>query len=136
MAVKESWDGIRAKLDRAREHLNVLDDLIGAYFKTHPYRIVGEEARRDGYWYFAVYLEVTTYPPDEIWGPIIGDTVHNLRSALDHIAWRLALDAARVGTPRLIEYPIFFDNPADGKEVTRLFAKKLNCLRPRISCSH
>jgi hypothetical protein len=32
--------GIRAKLDRAEEHLNVLNDEITSYFEKHPYRIV------------------------------------------------------------------------------------------------
>jgi hypothetical protein len=41
-------EGIRAKLNRAEEHLDVLDDLIGTYFQEKPYRIFGEEETRDG----------------------------------------------------------------------------------------
>jgi hypothetical protein len=123
-------DGIRAKLDRADKHLNVLDDLIGSYFAENPYRIIGEEKMEGEYWHYATYLEVDRFPPDEVWGPIIGDAVHNLRSALDHLAWALALPEARATTPRRIEFPIFLDDPTENPEIRGAFTKKLHCLRP------
>jgi hypothetical protein len=75
-------------------------------------------------------LEVARFPPDEVWGPIIGDAVHNLRSALDHLAWQLAVPSARATTPRRIEFPIFLDDPATDREIRGALTKKLNCLRP------
>lgn len=123
-------DAIQAKLDRADEHLNVLDDLIGSYFAEKPYRISAEEWTEGDYWNYATYLHVATFPPDHIWGPIIGDAVHNLRSVLDHLAWNLATDQARASTPRRIEFPIFLDNPHEDAEIRGAFMKKLNCLRP------
>lgn len=129
-AVPHRLEGIRAKLDRAEEHLNVLDHLIAAYFADNPYRILGEEETIGDYWHFSVYLQVDRFPPEEVWGPIIGDAVHNLRSALDHLAWQLAVPAARANTPRRIEFPIFLDDPANNREVHRLLTKKINCLRP------
>jgi hypothetical protein len=48
--------------------------------------------------------------PDD-WGPLIGDVLHNLRSALDHLAHALAVE--NVGTPlpkeigASVEFPIF-----------------------------
>jgi hypothetical protein len=123
-------EGIRAKLDRAEEHLNVLDHEIGTYFEEHPYRIFGEEETRGDYWHHTVYLEVSRFPPDELWGPIIGDAVHNLRSALDHLVWELATPHARAETPRRIEFPIILDDPASNPEIRGAFTKKLKCLRP------
>lgn len=128
--MSDALDGIRAKLNRAEEHLNVLDGMIASYFATNPYRILGEEETKGDYWHFAIYLEVDRFPLDEVWGPLIGDAVHNLRSALDHLAWQLALSEARVTTPRRIEFPIFLDDPANDREIRGAFTKKLNCLRP------
>lgn len=123
-------DGIRAKLDRAETHLKVLDHVIGTYFATNPQRIVGEEETKGGFWHFAVYLEVDRFPPDGLWGPIIGDAVHNLRSALDHLAWALALPEAQATTPRRIEFPIFLDDPTSDPEIRGAFTKKVQALRP------
>lgn len=123
-------DGIRAKLNRAEEHLNVLDGLIGSYFAEEPYRIAFEEWTEGDYWNYAVYLHVAAFPPDEIWGPIIGDAVHNLRSALDHLAWNLATDQARAETPRRIEFPIILDDPDKDAEARGKLKRLLGCLRP------
>jgi len=38
-----------------------------------------------------VYGKPLREPPVEGWGAIIGDVVHNLRSALDHLVWALTL---------------------------------------------
>ena len=122
--------GVQAKLDRAQEHFDVLNDRIGSYLREHPYRFVGEEHTEGGYHHWAIFLEVRRFPPDEVWGPIIGDAVHNLRSALDHLAWKLALNEARLDTPRRIEFPIFLDDPADNPEARGALRKKLKCLRP------
>lgn len=122
--------GIQAKLDRAEKHLDCLDELIGTYLDGDPYRVVGNEGTEGGYHYWAIFLEVERFPPDELWGPIIGDAVHNLRSALDHVAWNFATDAARRETPRRIEFPVFLDDPAEDPEVRGAFRKRINCLRP------
>lgn len=121
----EARNGIWAKLNRAEEHLNTLDSLIASYFAQEPYRILGEEWMEGEYWHSAIYLQVNDFPPDEVWGPIIGDAVHNLRSALDHLAWMLATERARREKPRQIEFPITLGDPATGGR----FTEKLNHLR-------
>lgn len=126
--------GIQAKIDRADEHFRALDALVGAYLHSDPYRVVGEERVDKAQWHYDVFLEVDSYPPDEVWGPIIGDVVHNLRSALDHLAWQLALPIARSEHPRKIAFPIFLilpkrDDPASSKRAKDL-ARMLCHLRP------
>jgi len=82
-------DGARAKVDHALEHLNSLDaDLAGA---------VGGQAYAIGGHYKPESAEIDLYAlgvefPVLEWGVRIGDCLHNLRSALDHITWQLALD--------------------------------------------
>lgn len=122
--------GIQAKLDRSQEHFDVLDELIGSYLRTEPYRFIAEEYLEGDAHHYAIFLEVDTFPPDGVWGPVIGDVVHNLRSALDHLAWQLALPTARSDTPRRIEFPIFLEDPTDDPEVRGALRKKLQCLRP------
>lgn len=126
----ESLDGIRAKLNRAKEHLDVLDEKISTYLANEPYRVVGEEHTAEGYINHTLWLEVDAFPPDDVWGPIIGDAVHNLRSALDHLAWQLALESVLAKTPWRIEFPIILDDPASNPEVRGRFSGKLKLLRP------
>lgn len=124
--------GVQAKLDRADEHVRELDRAVNAFLNNENYRFVGEAYMEGGYEHRVIYLEIQEFPPDEQWGPIIGDAVHNLRSALEHLAWQIAKPEARAENPRGIEFPIFLDNPEDDPERRRLFKRKLNRLRPEF----
>lgn len=121
--------GIQAKLDRAEEHFNLLDRLVDEYLRENAYRFVGEERTEAGYWHYEAYLEVDSFPPDEVWGPIIGDIVHNLRSALDHLAWQLALPEYRAEAPRRISFPVVFEDPTKNQSTADYLERKLDCLR-------
>lgn len=78
----------RAKLERAQEHLISLDAATGEFFDTEPYEIVGEFDTKTSEYLFRV--KVLKEPPPRL-GVILGDYVHNLRSALDQLAWQLVL---------------------------------------------
>jgi hypothetical protein len=84
-----SLDGCRAKLDRAGEHLETLDAETVAFIERKPYRVVRK--------YYAKTCHITwrfaedEAPPLTRWGVLIGDVVHEVSSALDHIAWQFAL---------------------------------------------
>jgi hypothetical protein len=80
--------GPRLKVKRANEHIRDLEGLI-LDFLTHdpkPYSISIHDEAESGDQVYVVHVAAT--PPEE-WGLIIGDCVHNLRSALDHLAWQL-----------------------------------------------
>jgi len=124
--------GIDAKLNRAEEHLQVLDGYITTYLEDKPYRFVAEEHTDGHYYHFAISLEVYPFPPDEVWGPLIGDAIHNLRSALDHIAWHFSLPKARQDNPNRIEFPVFIDDPAKRPDLRGALNKKLGYLRPEF----
>ncbi len=49
-------------------------------------------------------------PPE--WSPIIGDIVHNWRSALDHLAWQLVIRNGRKPSGSTA-FPIFSESPFD-----------------------
>jgi hypothetical protein len=98
-------DGPKLKLDRAAYHLQTLNDFICTWQNAKPLTVSGHhEADK------AVYVYRLEIPPIQGGGAIIiGDILHNLRSALDHIAWQLAL----LSTPSphdKTEFPIFWQN--------------------------
>lgn len=98
---------IREKVDRSKKHL---DDLVIArnrFFDPKPYVF---ESKRDPQTGFDIF-SVTNLkaPPHEI-GLIAGDVIHNLRSALDHLAFQLMLANNQVPDKHTC-FPIFDDGP-------------------------
>jgi hypothetical protein len=90
------------KLARAKEHFEALDSDIRRYVfdeETVAIRFVVSKDRKQ----HSAWARLNHEPPAE-WGPLIGDTVHNLRCTLDHIVWQLA-DPAERGTHTM--FPIF-----------------------------
>lgn len=58
----------------------------------------------------SVVLRVTRQAPVEEWALLLGDTVHNLRSALDGLVWELShLDGQTPSNPRGLYFPIVSD---------------------------
>ena len=82
--LKDCWQ----KLDRAKEHLKALDEEIGVFLDSKPAVVVREYDAQPPRYLFRV--RIMRAIPQTRWALIIGDCVHNLRSALDYIAWRLA----------------------------------------------
>jgi hypothetical protein len=84
----DSWT---LKLYRAERHLEDFDRMVALYLEKHAYRATRTvepkcEKHRDC-WRF--HLEMTERPDDYL-AIVMGDVVHNLRSALDHIAVAIA----------------------------------------------
>lgn len=77
--------GVFAKLDRAEEHLSELQDATEGFLDDQPCRAFVEPDSEAGL--HRLKVEVRDWPPVAEWGVRIGDVVHNLRSALDHLAW-------------------------------------------------
>ncbi len=105
-----------AKIERAKEHVRNLKDEIGTFWSSNRYVITPEDDPETGDEVFRFHGDLQL-PPH--WGVIIGETVHNLRSALDHLAWQLVL--ANGGKPnRATEFPIFevsdeYESKVEGK---------------------
>lgn len=106
--------GVRMKLIRAEEHLGTLRAEFASYIESKPYQIVREPDRDpptlDPPTMVTIRLKQWTAPTAR-WSVIIGDIVHNLRSAIDHLAWQLV--KANNGTPRTeqprTQFPILLD---------------------------
>lgn len=77
----------RAKLNRAKQHLQELQDLRRAFEDSQPYTVVEEET--DVPERLAYRLHIHHEPPVEL-STTIGDVLHNLTSALDALAYGVA----------------------------------------------
>ncbi len=82
-------EGSRLKVERAKEHFRYLQAQIVTFLAQNPYGIVIDQDKKTGeaIWYARVSQE----PPGQ-WAAIVGDIVHNLRAALDHIVFQLIGD--------------------------------------------
>lgn len=98
-----SLDNPFAKLRRARDHLNALHEAAKAFAQSDPYGFTIKPDSESGW--DVVYVQVRREPPIEL-GVVLGDFLHNLRSALDNLAWQLVLLNGGNPTGRTA-FPIF-----------------------------
>lgn len=98
------------KLQRAEKHVAEAEAMIAAYVSSHPYEVgkgmEGEDGRSVRFLRF-------TEQPDNMLAVVIGDVIHNLRSALNHLA---AACTPRENWDR-VQFPIFERDPATIEEL-------------------
>lgn len=111
-----SLEGVLLKLNRAAEHAHALNHEIGQFLATNPYEVTDDfdpEARKHTY-----RVRERASPPSWL-GVIVGDCVHNLRSALDQLIYQLAL--GRKDSPgRKTAFPVFIDAGTYRKQRRRI----------------
>jgi hypothetical protein len=94
--------GVLEKRNWAERHLKLIEQFIGEFFDSDPYSIMTDRDPENG-----VYHARLVYPkqlPARPLSLMIGDCIHNMRSALDYMAWELAgADIANMETM----FPIF-----------------------------
>lgn len=78
----------QSKIARAKEHLKNVELEITSFFNLHPNFIAHETDPKTGEQIWKVGNEVAPVPTRI--GLIVGDCLHNFRSALDHLVWELA----------------------------------------------
>jgi hypothetical protein len=102
--------GTKLKIIRAYDHLKALNAEIDAALAGQPNAVIGQIEPETG---DKVYRAQITWQPPREWGLLLGDCVHNLRSALDHMVWDLVL--LNGGTPDSnTEFPIYWDGTKYG----------------------
>lgn len=99
-----SLEGCWAKLRRADLHLQELNAKIREYMDAGHASI--SESYDPGNYSFEVRIEAAEPPNRLLWGVILGDVIHNLRSALDHLVWQLVLLGAERIPGRQHQFPI------------------------------
>ncbi|MDI9834735.1 hypothetical protein [Streptomyces sp. KAU_LT] len=116
-----SLDGCWAKLRRAEYHLDTLCAEMADFQTSRPHRVSVERDETDQAWIFRLW---NVSIPDPGWGLILGDCLHNARSALDHLVYELALlNLARPLTDneaRRVQFPIAADAQKFQKQAPRL----------------
>ncbi len=102
---RHSLDGVRAKLSRAKEHLDVLDEEWEKFLRQEPcpYRFLIDEHPIGRYNKISVYMRE---PVPLRLSTILGDAFHNLRSALDLLAHEL-VRAGGSAPSRTTAFPIY-----------------------------
>lgn len=109
----EPWHplfGCQLKMRRAHVHLHELDNALEEFIGSKPYDVVYDfESEPDQHLIrFKIWER-----PELWWSPIIGDIVHNVRSALDHLAWQLVIRNGRNPQGARSQFPIFTRDPFD-----------------------
>ena len=117
--------GVRLKIDRANHHLLEVCAAINSFY--------GPERQEDS---MIVYPDIErkrvefvigeVQGVDPVWAAMIGDIVHNLRSALDHLVCQLALlNGNGVSCCNKTSFPVCIDPATFGKWSKR--NKRLIC---------
>ncbi len=104
MTVDERLASIRIKIERAKKHIRDLEVEVRSFLDSQPYKV---GAKRNPETRQLVYylLSVQDAPPTI--AAITGDVLQNLRSALDHLAYHLAvIGTGGKGPFRHIYFPI------------------------------
>jgi hypothetical protein len=101
-----AFDQILVKTDRALFHANELEADLERVFPEGKY-VVAPEIYQNGLRHVYKAKHPPTIRPE--WSAIVGDCVHNLRSARDHLAYQLVLRTG-VAPNTYTQFPIF-DRP-------------------------
>jgi hypothetical protein len=117
-----SLDGPLAKMDRAWLHLRDLNHEVGTFKRAKAYDLVLDfdpETEET-----IARIKMLRTPRNPQWGLLIGDVVHNLRSALDHLVWQLVLlnDAKPIRDNQFPIYSVekdYWERPKDRSESNR-----------------
>lgn len=128
----DSLSGVRLKLQRAKDQIEGLQADTLAFVDTHPYT-AGLHFDRDVR-ELTFSVQVKKLPPP-IWGVRIGEIIHNLRSALDHVVWELVV--LKTGGPpktKQNQFPVFetepgFNDRGVGKFLADVGAEAIDLIR-------
>lgn len=106
----------KLKIRRARKHLEELSEIITAFYGRRPFEVVSDTDAQTGECVFR--LKITEGAPQEV-SSIVGDVVHNLRSALDVLVCDLIRAAGATVTPSsafpVASSKLTFPNFANGR---------------------
>jgi hypothetical protein len=105
LQVTDKLDGVNAKLARADVHLEAVKSALKDVTHSAPDLVHGELDRRAHVYLFRAQRD--SLSPTAV-SSVIGDCVHNLRTALDYLVWELVAIAGHAGSAAT-EFPIFTD---------------------------
>jgi len=89
VAIEERLALIRVKIERAKKHLNDLESEVRAFLDSNPYGVGTKPDTQ--YPNTTIYYLASIRETPSVILSITGDVLFNLRAALDHLAYQLAL---------------------------------------------
>jgi len=101
-------DSVHGKIERAEFHAKTLFDEINLWLQSNPFEI-RKVVNGDSTRYSIIAYLVGTEPPIKRWTLMVGDCVHNLRCALDHLVYAIAVHESEKEPPpdeRTLMFPI------------------------------
>lgn len=127
-----SW---RRKYDRAEEHFQLFLAEFADHAARYPYGI--RVQRHPDPKVITLHLSIEKFPDLDRWSLLLGDCIHNLRSTLDHLIYRAAINVAKADPPpdeKILAFPV---RPQDSWRLGLLrqngpFMAVFNGLRPHI----
>ena len=102
VSVPHPLDGCRAKINRAKHHIDNLDADFKKYFSVYHHRVVGN-FNANGTEYV---LKAFGVQPTPAFSVIAGEVVHHLRSSLDHLLHALIVKNPRGKPANNNQFPI------------------------------
>jgi len=98
------------KIGRAEEHAKAVSEEILAWKNTEPYSITSHRDTQGHHHHLDIHFDSRLNR--DRWSVICGDCVHNLRSALDHLIYAVAVHESGINPPpdeRILQFPIADD---------------------------
>jgi hypothetical protein len=114
-------NGVSEKLRRAHMHREDFERRVERFVHSDAYRPVRQDDVEAGKrrW----IIKISKNPPVIEWGALIGDCLFNFRSALDHLAYDLAVAFSGAPLPPKVEedsaFPIFWKRAPSTSELDR-----------------
>lgn len=110
-----SVDGIRLKMQRAYQQIEALKGEINLFLEKGPYEPTLDIKRIGRTTDFTIRM-IVKEPCEPMWSIVIGEILHDIRSALDHLVYQLVVYATDKAPPdnSRTQFPIF-DEPAKFK---------------------
>ncbi|MCH7620453.1 MAG: hypothetical protein IH870_00985, partial [Chloroflexi bacterium] len=90
--MSEHLQSTKLRLKRADHHLKELDRKIGDFIDRKPYRMTRQINPQQTHYIYRTQLH---RQPPATWSVIVGDIIHNLRSALDNMVYSLCTRPSR-----------------------------------------
>jgi len=133
---------VLTRVEWAERDVETLNSEIDRWLEHQPYAARLEFYEEERLW--VVQLRMPT--PPLVWGVVVGNIVHNLRSALDNLVWQLVLlngEQPRSG-PRGNDFPIFGRPVSDFKKaaatslagVAPQHVAQIEAVQPQNSSAH
>ena len=98
-------DGAQAKVERSHDQLQTLVADLDAFRQGEPHKVISENDSDAREW--TIRFQVLK-PFERVVAVQIGEIVHNLHSALDHLVWQLAiLEAETPSKSTKLQFPVF-----------------------------